>query len=111
MFGISEWQIKKRRRRRRRSIFFLLDIYYSKKKTEFKSAKIKCFFRFSIAINVQPKFEKFFFSPPKFGDSFQKKKKKNIATEYFDFDFHTNLAKLHQRKKKTEEEVLRLTWV
>jgi len=56
MFGISEWQIKKRRRRR--TIFFLLDIYYSKKKNEIKSAKIKCFFRFSIAINVQAKFEK-----------------------------------------------------
>jgi hypothetical protein len=54
MFGISEWQIK---RRRRRSILFLLDIYYSQKKNEIKSAKIKCFFRFSIAINVQPKFE------------------------------------------------------
>jgi len=37
--------------------FFLLDIYY-KPKNEIKSAKIKCFSRFSIAINVQPKFEK-----------------------------------------------------
>jgi hypothetical protein len=56
MFGIiSEWQIKKRRRRRR-SIFFLLDIYYSQK-TKLKVPKAS-FLKFSIAINVQPKFEK-----------------------------------------------------
>jgi hypothetical protein len=54
MFGILEWQIKKRRRKK--SILFLLDIYYSQK-TKLKVPKAS-FLKFSIAINVQPKFEK-----------------------------------------------------